>query len=166
MNYWERLKRLKIPSLQRRRERYQIIHIWKIAESIIPNDLGLHFYDTPRFGLKCRIPAYNPRQRHLSTLKYDSFFTKGPSLFNILPEKIKSSKSLAIFKSNLQKFLDNIPDNPPTPNYFAINDNSILSWVTGSNNRMTGGTPDANQDVDDDIASQHGRAISGLGQLN
>ena len=117
LNYWERLAHLKIPSLQRRRERYQIIHIWKIAEAIIPNDLGLQFYDTSRHGLKCKLPSYNPKHKHLSTLKANSFFTKGPSLFNILPKNIKSSKSLASFKSNLQKFLEKIPDNPPTPNY-------------------------------------------------
>ena len=117
MNYWERLKRLKIPSLQRRRERYQIIHIWKIAESIIPNDLGLHFYDTPRFGLKCRIPAYNPRQRHLSTLKYDSFFTKGPSLFNILPEKSNLQNPLLFLKVIFPSFwiTSPNPNNPQLP---------------------------------------------------
>ena len=31
LNYWERLRELKLYSLQRRRERYIIIHIWKIT---------------------------------------------------------------------------------------------------------------------------------------
>ena len=106
LNYWERLKYLKIPSLQRRRERYQIIHIWKIAKSLIPNDLNLQFYNTSRYGQKCKIPKYNYRQKHLSTLKFNSFFSRGPALFNILPENIKSSKSLAVLKIRLRKFLD------------------------------------------------------------
>ena len=38
--YWERLKKLKLISLQRRRERYCIIHIWKILHDQAPNDLG------------------------------------------------------------------------------------------------------------------------------
>ena len=142
LNYWERLKYLKIPSLQRRRERYQIIHIWKIAKSLIPNDLNLQFYNTSRYGQKCRIPKFNYRQKHLSTLKFNSFFSRGPALFNILPEKIKSSKSLAIFKSNLQNFLDKIPDNPPTPNYVGQNTNSIVEWVNDGNDHGIGQLPE------------------------
>ena len=137
-NYWERLQQLKIPSLQRRRERFQIIHIWKISKEIIPNDLNLRFYQTNRFGTKCEIPKYNPRRRHLSTLKHESFFSKGPKLFNIIPKKIKSAKTLNSFKINLQKFLDKIPDNPPIPNYIGQNNNSLLEWVTGSSDHMTG----------------------------
>ena len=36
-NYWERLHVLKLYSLQRRRERYIIIHIWKITLHMVPN---------------------------------------------------------------------------------------------------------------------------------
>ena len=32
LNYWERLQELKLYSLQRRRERYIIIYIWKITQ--------------------------------------------------------------------------------------------------------------------------------------
>ena len=92
--------------------------------------------------MKCKLPAYNPRHKHLSTLKFNSFYTKAPSLFNILPKNLKSSKSLVSFKNNLQKFLDKIPDNPPTPNYFGQNDNSILSWVNGGYDLLTGNLPE------------------------
>ena len=44
--YWERLKSLKIQSLQRRRERYVIIHTWKILNNLTNNDIGLSFTDT------------------------------------------------------------------------------------------------------------------------
>ena len=138
LNYWERLQHLKISSLQRRRERFQIIHIWKIAKELIPNDLNLQFYHTSRFGIKCKVPKYNYKKAHLATLKFESFFSKAPALFNILPEKIKSSKTLNSFKVNLQKFLDRIPDTPPLPNYVGQNKNSLLEWVTGSNDHMTG----------------------------
>ena len=37
LNYWERLHELKLCSLQRRRERYIIIYIWKIAQHMVPN---------------------------------------------------------------------------------------------------------------------------------
>ena len=32
LNYWERIKKLQLFSLQRRRERYAIIYVWKILE--------------------------------------------------------------------------------------------------------------------------------------
>ena len=37
LNYWERLKKLKMNSQQRRFERYRIIYIWKILEGLVPN---------------------------------------------------------------------------------------------------------------------------------
>ncbi len=36
LNYWERLKKLSLLSLQRRRERYIIIYTWKIANEFAP----------------------------------------------------------------------------------------------------------------------------------
>jgi len=45
LNYWERLKALKVMSLQRRRERYIILQMWKILHDLIPNDLNITFAD-------------------------------------------------------------------------------------------------------------------------
>ena len=35
LNYWQRLSKLKLLSLQRRRERYMIIHVWKISSQML-----------------------------------------------------------------------------------------------------------------------------------
>ena len=113
--------------------------------------------------MNSKILKYNPRQRHLSTIKTESFFSKAPAQYNIILEKIKSSKSLNIFKSNLQKFLDKIPDNPPLPNYVARNNNSLLEWVTGSNH-MTVGMNDEEYLTSDGDRSQMDVAIRGLVQ--
>ena len=40
-NYWERLDLLRLYSLERRRERYQVIYIWKILKGVVPNVVGL-----------------------------------------------------------------------------------------------------------------------------
>lgn len=40
MNYWDGFKHLELHSLQRRREQYQIIYVWKIIEDYVPN-IGL-----------------------------------------------------------------------------------------------------------------------------
>ncbi|XP_076042165.1 uncharacterized protein LOC143026057 [Oratosquilla oratoria] len=37
LNYWERLKILKLYSLERRRERYIMIYVWKVLEGTAPN---------------------------------------------------------------------------------------------------------------------------------
>ena len=37
MNYWEALRYHNLFSLERRRERYQILYIWKILEKLVPN---------------------------------------------------------------------------------------------------------------------------------
>ena len=37
LNYWVRLHELKLYSIQRRRERYIIIYIWKITQHMVPN---------------------------------------------------------------------------------------------------------------------------------
>ena len=37
LNYWERLHELNLYSLQRRREHYIIIYIWKIPQHMVPN---------------------------------------------------------------------------------------------------------------------------------
>ena len=43
LNYWQRLKALDLMSLQRRRERYIIIHMWKILHYKCPNNINIQF---------------------------------------------------------------------------------------------------------------------------
>ena len=131
MNYWERLQELNLYSLQRRREGYQVIHMWKIFKEIIPNDLHLEFYNSRSHGIKCRRPKLNLKNQRISTLRNNYFTSVGPALFNAIPSSITSSKSLSIFKTKLDKFLYLIPDTPPLPNYVSQNHNSILEWTSG-----------------------------------
>ena len=57
LNYWERLAKVKLFSLQRRRERFLIIHTWKIFKELTPNDLHLKFHLHPRLGIQAdRLP--------------------------------------------------------------------------------------------------------------
>ena len=129
LNYHDRLKKLDLYSLQRRRERYIIIQTWKIYKKLIPNDLSMEFYKTARYGDKCRRPIHPSRQRHLSTLHYNSFISTGPALFNVIPKKVKSANTLQTFKNKLNIFLKSIPDTPPTRGYVLINNNLLTEWV-------------------------------------
>ena len=86
-DYWERLKTLNLLSLQRRRERYSIIQVWKIRNGKAPNSVGMEFYDSARLGIRVRIPTHNYKaQKSISTAYEDSFGVKAARLWNILPK--------------------------------------------------------------------------------
>ena len=54
-SYQERLSNLKIYSIQRRRERYIVIYVWKILENLVPNLVKpLQFYVPDRRGCLCQ----------------------------------------------------------------------------------------------------------------
>jgi hypothetical protein len=132
LNYHQRLRKLKLYSLQRRRERFTAIYMYKISAELVPNNLKLQFYRTRRQEIKCHLPKLNAQMIHLSTIRHNYFTSTGPSIFNVLPAKMKEAQSLDSFKHQLDKFLMTIPDLPPTPGYVSLNKNSILDWMTGS----------------------------------
>ena len=51
-NYWERLAHLKLMSLQRRRERYVILMMWKALKGEVPNCCNIQFAQTSRHGVR------------------------------------------------------------------------------------------------------------------
>ena len=133
LDYWERLKALKIQSLQRRRERYIIIHTWKILNNLTNNDIGISFTDTEnssRSGISATVPPV-PRKvpSKVATLYENSFAVQAPKLWNCLPKNVKGALTLSSFKGSLGEFLNQIPDMPPTTGYTGVNHNSILDWA-------------------------------------
>ncbi len=134
-DYWERLKKLKILSLQRRRERYTIIHTWKILHKEAPNSIDMEFYSKDRLGIRARVPTYNHKaQRSIATAYEDSFGVKAARLWNILPKSVNQQPTLEAFKTALETYLDRLPDTPPvpgSPGYTPQNSNSILDVCCG-----------------------------------
>ena len=128
-NYHERLKSLKLYSLQRRRERYMLITMWKISVGLLPNQLNIEFYITPRFGIKARRKISKAKNVHLRTIRFNYFTSIGPGLFNLLPKKLKEASTLETFKKKLDIFLKHFPDLPPCPGYSCANSNSIINWA-------------------------------------
>ena len=134
LTYWERLRSMKLMSVQRRRERYIVLHMWKIYCGIVPNDVGVEFYSNARLGPMCRVPKLRAKSMQVNTMVYHSFGSMGPMLFNAVPKLVKSSISPESFKASLDDFLMTLPDTPPTPGYVAANNNSLLDW-TATNGR-------------------------------
>ena len=131
LNYWERLKMLDILSLQRRRERYMIIHVWKMLNNHAPNNIEMTFYQHERHGTRANVPAYNYRaQKSVASAYDDSFGIKAARLWNILPKVVNQQKTLDGLKVNLGTFLKKFPDTPPVPGYSSQNRNSLLDWCS------------------------------------
>ena len=128
----ERLVSLKLYSLQRRRERYCIIYVWKIVEGWFP------YYSKPivcsyseRRGRSCIISHVNFGR--LGSLAYNSFRWRAIRLFNAMPKYIRciSSCSVVSFNSKLDCYLKNIVDLPGRPGFSNnLDSGDILQWWT------------------------------------
>ena len=122
-NYWELLAELKLYSLERRRERYRIIYIWKILEKLVPNiaDSKKHMIQskiTSRHGRKCIISSIDGRaSTSLKNIRYGSFSHHGGRLFNFIPKSIRCITGCHVenFKKMLDKYLALVPDEPQIP---------------------------------------------------
>ena len=128
-NYWERLQDLQMMSLQRRRERYIIIHMWKTLHGSCPNDLGVEFSPPSRQGIRAKVPILSSAstQRH-QTLYDASFAVHGPRLWNVIPSNLTVESRFQQFKDELTTFILTAPDTPPVPGYTGVNKNSLLDW--------------------------------------
>ena len=127
-NYWERLEKLKLFSLQRRRERYIIIYMWKIYHLLVPNDLRILWHYSDRRGVIADVPTHFSNISKVQTCIDKLFKVKGPKLWNCLPKEVNTLSSLPIFKAALDKVLVSFPDRPPVTGYTTINSNSVLDW--------------------------------------
>ena len=129
MHHWSRLSKLGLLSLQRRRERYILIHTWKIVNDLAPNDLNISFRETVRHGKRAIVPPINNKaQCSIATHYENSFGVAAPKLWNLLPAAVNSQTSLEPFKVALSSFLESYPDTPPLSGYTSINNNSLAEW--------------------------------------
>ena len=95
MPYHERLKSLGLYTLQRRRERYCIIYIWKIIEGLAPNFSNpITSIFSGRRGRSYVISHVNVCR--IGTLSYNSFRWRSIRLFNTLPMHLRSISSCSI----------------------------------------------------------------------
>ncbi len=131
MNYWDRLKHLDRNSLQRRRERYMLILVWKIYHGMIPNSINIIFQHSDRRGVTCHRPLGSSKYSSINTMRFHSFSSTAAALYNTVPSEIKSITTLTKFKAALDSYIHKFPDTPPTPGYIGANRNSLLEWVGG-----------------------------------
>ena len=115
LNYWEKLSKLNLYSQERRRERYQIIFLWKISQGMV-SGYDLNF--TSGMGRRGRMIIPNTVVRAapscVKNARERSLGVRGAQIFNLLPENLRSTNSqhIDLFKNHLDVFLSSIPDQP------------------------------------------------------
>ena len=119
-DYWQRFQCLKLCSLQRYRERFIILHCWKIYLGLAPNDVGLTFFHHIRFGLQCKRRPLRSKRAKIPSIR----------LLNILPSSIKQKPNLATFKAALDQLLSKVPEHPLIAGYPCINHNSLTELAS------------------------------------
>lgn len=72
LNYWERLQKLYLFSLQRCREGYALIYVWKILENRVPN-VNLQATTHPRKGRLCHVRTTPGSSHRIRSLTHHSF---------------------------------------------------------------------------------------------
>ena len=128
LTYHERLQALKLMSLQRRRERYCILHLHKIIYNKVTSDLNITTNYSARRGLSVNIPPINKCTRARFQTLRDGFFTvSAPQLFNSLPKHIRDEEKFGPFKTKLTAYLLRIPNRPPISGESISN--SFLQYV-------------------------------------
>ena len=119
MNYWERIAHLKLYSVERRRERYTILYVYKIINGIVPNvNNKITTKRHRRHGLLCdinRVNFHGPTGAVAANMA--SFAGRAPSLFNCLPRYVRETQGYEKFKRALDIFLQKVPDEPHAPQY-------------------------------------------------
>ena len=115
LNYWEKLHELRLYSQERRRERYQLIFLWKISQGMV-SGYDVNFTSVgPRRG---RMITPNPVVRSAPTLvrnaREQTLGVRGAQLFNLLPESLRSmnTEHVYTYKNHLDTFLASVPDQP------------------------------------------------------
>ena len=110
LDYWNRLRSLKLYSIERRFERYLIIYCWKILEDKIISPE--HFDSTPIISRTGRKFILQSSQNHTP-------FYRAMKSFNSIPKEIRNIYNVSIitFKSHLDKFICKVPDEPNVPGY-------------------------------------------------
>ena len=131
LSYPERLTVLKLNSLQRRKERYIIIYVWKILEYQVPNFSPIRFTTSDRRGRAC-ITSHIGVGR-LGTLAYNSFRWRAIRMFNQLPLFLPNTTECSVysFKKKLDLYLTTVPDVPCQPEFNnSLDHGNCLRWRT------------------------------------
>ena len=132
-SYWEALKELGLYSLQRRRERYQLIYLCSILEKQVPNIQSnggelIKIQSATDSRLGRTIQTRPLRNTRFGNLRFNSLPFHGARLFNRLPKDVRNMSQCPkiAFKTSIDTLLSKISDEP------QILSSQISSQVTSN----------------------------------
>ena len=130
--YYERLQELNIYSMERRRERYEVLYTFKLLKSLVPN-IGIKPKWSQRRGRMLVPPAVHKNSTQAAaTMRRNSFRAKAAFLFNALPDHLRNislNTSMDKIKRDLDKLLQTVTDEPMLAGYTRSNDSPSNSLV-------------------------------------
>ena len=140
LNYWQRLKRLKLLSSERRNERYRLFYVWKSLMGLVPS-LNFKLKTDLRHGPKIVIENMTGCIRRVQTLRERTVYIAGAKIFNSMPRYIREFKGeFAEFKKTVDQYLSEVPDCPLLEGYISHNldrnlrmSNSLIVWSENMN---------------------------------
>ena len=115
LNYWERLKYLGLPSLQRRCDTY---NTWRILRKQAPNDIIMIFNHNNRLGIRAMVPPLAKKNCSSAVRTLCENSEKAARLRNLLPKTINTIEDLNVLKAALGDYLGKVPDEPPTLTHY------------------------------------------------
>ena len=93
LNYWDKLRALRLYSQERRRDRYAVIFIWKISQGLVEGyTIPFTCRDT-RTGRKAEpSPVLQTAPGPVKKAKSASLAVRGSQMFNLLPVNLRNSE--------------------------------------------------------------------------
>jgi ribonuclease P/MRP protein subunit RPP40 len=132
LDYWDRLRELHLYSQERRRERYQIIFIWKCLQGYVQG-YPINTLQSPRRGRLIEVsPLQNQAPAAVKKAREASLSVKGARLFNLIPRDLRDTNTGTVdqFKFRLDEWLATVPDQPTIQGrQRAASTNSLLDQV-------------------------------------
>ena len=103
LSYLERLKYLKLESLELRRLHFDLIYYFKILHNLTPHDPSdfFMFHSPPTSARNSSTILVRPTKG--TTLYFSSFSYRSINSYNLLPDELKNLDSLPAFISGLKK---------------------------------------------------------------
>ena len=129
LDYWDRLKSLRLYSQERRRDRYQILFLWKVAQGQVKGYKATFVQNERRGRLMQVAPLCNRAPTAVKNARESSLQVRGANLFNCIPRELRdiSTGTTDQFKARLDDWLSGVPDQPTIPGkQRAATTNSLL----------------------------------------
>ena len=109
LDYSSRLKELKLPSLEYRRFRGDLIEMYKICNNVYDPKTVKSLFEFVEPDNRTRGHCLKVKKRRTNTKKFQHFFTNRiVNVWNGLPEQCVCAKSLNVFKNFIDAYFKDI----------------------------------------------------------